>query len=188
MSDNSIFVSSFVISIGIAAGFAYGAYWAYQIRSALVSPLYRNRALWVGAAGTFFALLVLSTILIGTFAPTDRFLSLVQFGLTNFGVILVFGWIDSSVRIARRSDPLRRNTLHWTKLRIFIWVILSIAILGNLASVLATDIFELVEPNIEFDRGIMELQTEQEPLLRQLTLTTISVLQLIQELLLWKRP
>ena len=111
-----------------------------------MSPLYRNRALWAGAVGTFFALLVLSTILIGTFASTNRFLSLFQFGLTNFGAILVFGWIDSNVRVARRSDPLRRNTLHWTKLRIFIWGILSIAIVGGLVSAFVSDINYLSSP------------------------------------------
>lgn len=101
--------------------------------------MYRNRALWVGAVGTFFALLVLSTVLINTFASTNRFLILFQFGLTNFGAILVFGWIDSNVRVARRSDPLRRNTLHWTKLRILIWVILSIALVGGLVSAFVSD-------------------------------------------------
>jgi hypothetical protein len=148
MSDNNstIVVPSVIIAIGIAIGFVYGAYWAYQIRSALVSPLYRNRALWVGAAGTFFALLVLSTVLISTFASTDRSLILFQFGLTNFGAILVFGWIDSNVRVARRSDPLRRNTLHWTKLRIFIWAILSIAIVGGLVSAFLGDINYLSSP------------------------------------------
>lgn len=105
-----------------------------------MSPLYRNRALWVGAVGTFFALLVLSAILIGTFASANRFLILFQFGLTNFGAILVFGWIDSNVRVARRSDPLRRNTLHWTKLRILIWGILSIALVGGLVSAFVSDI------------------------------------------------
>jgi hypothetical protein len=111
-----------------------------------VSPLYRNRALWVGAVGTFFALFVLSTILIGTFASTNRFLSLFQFSLTNFGAILVFGWIDSNVRVARRSDPLRRNTLHWTKLRIFIWAILTIALVGGLVSAFIGDIYNLSSP------------------------------------------
>jgi hypothetical protein len=111
-----------------------------------VGPLYRNRALWVGTVGTFFALLVLSTILIGTFASTNRFLSLFQFGLTNFGAILVFGWIDSNVRVARRSDPLRRNTLHWTKLRIFIWGILSIAIVEGLVWAFVSDLNYLSSP------------------------------------------
>ena len=105
-----------------------------------MSPLYRNRALWVGTVGTFFALLVLSAILIGTFASTNRFLILFQFSLTNFGAILVFGWIDSNVRVARRSDPLRRNTLHWTKLRILIWGLLSIALVGGLVSAFVSDI------------------------------------------------
>jgi hypothetical protein len=94
----------------------------------------------------FFALLVLSTILIGTFASTNRFLILFQFGLTNFGAILVFGWIDSNVRVARRSDPLRRNTLHWTKLRIFIWAILTIALVGGLFSAFVGDINYLSSP------------------------------------------
>lgn len=108
--------------------------------------MYRNRALWVGVVGMFIALVFLSIVLIGTFASTNRYLNLFQFGIANFAAILVFGWIDSNVRVARRSDSLRRNTLHWTKLRIFIWGILSITIIENLYWALVNDINFLTPP------------------------------------------
>ncbi len=94
----------------------------------------------------FIALVFLSIVLIGTFASTNRYLNLFQFGIANFAAILVFGWIDSNVRVARRSDSLRRNTLHWTKLRIFIWGILSITIIENLYWALVNDINFLTPP------------------------------------------
>jgi len=38
------------------------------------------------------------------------------------GFILIFLWIDSTVLIARRSDPLFRDTLRWSKLRYLFWL------------------------------------------------------------------
>jgi hypothetical protein len=35
--------------------------------------------------------------------------------------ILLFYFVDVSVLAARRSDPLLRNTLHWSRLRLFLW-------------------------------------------------------------------
>jgi len=35
--------------------------------------------------------------------------------------IVLFYWIDRSVLASRRSDPLLRDTLHWSKLRLVLW-------------------------------------------------------------------
>jgi hypothetical protein len=36
-------------------------------------------------------------------------------------IAVVFYWADVSARAAKRSDPLLRDSLHWSKLRLFIW-------------------------------------------------------------------
>ncbi|MDA4121443.1 MAG: hypothetical protein OK404_03440 [Thaumarchaeota archaeon] len=62
-------------------------------------------------------------------------IALVSVGFLVFGILFSTGftydlallvilyWLDSSVLAARRSDPLLRNTLHWTRLRIVVWTL-----------------------------------------------------------------
>jgi hypothetical protein len=135
MSTGLIPLPLALIGIVVIVIFAYGSYWAFQVRSALISRLYRNRALWAGSVGAFFALLILSNLLIGSLDPTNFYLSLLQFTIGYFGAAFTFAWIDTSIRVARTSDPLRRNTLHWTKLRVVLWVILILSIVGGLVTV-----------------------------------------------------
>jgi hypothetical protein len=103
--------------------FAYGAYWALEIRKALISPLYRRQALWVGAIAIYLAAFFLSiglgqTLGVKSFGDTQA--SRVAVGAFIYiGAVMFFVWIDSTIRIARRSDPLRRNTLKWGLLRWF---------------------------------------------------------------------
>jgi hypothetical protein len=40
--------------------------------------------------------------------------------LIGSGFIVIFAWMDSTIRVARLSDPLFRDTLHWSKLRYFL--------------------------------------------------------------------
>ena len=120
--------ASTALTIGIAlldvAAFLYGAYWAFEMRKALAGRLYRRQALWVGAIGVYFAaFFILSTI--------GMALGVTNFGGTTaadiaegafiyIGVLMFFVWIDSTIKIAKRSDPLRRNTPWWNKLRWFL--------------------------------------------------------------------
>lgn len=138
MPADAIPLLALVVGAVIVAIFSYGAYWAFQVRSALVSRLYRNRALWVGAVGTFLALLVLSDIIIGSLNSVDPYLSLFQFSIGYLGAALTFAWVDTTLILARKSDPLQRNTLHWSKLRIVVWLGLTLAIAGGLASAILT--------------------------------------------------
>jgi uncharacterized BrkB/YihY/UPF0761 family membrane protein len=44
----------------------------------------------------------------------------IAFVLTGF--IILFVWIDATIRVARRSDPLHRNTIHWTAIRYLVLI------------------------------------------------------------------
>jgi len=39
----------------------------------------------------------------------------------NVPSLIIFYWIDAAVLAARRTDPLMRDTLHWSRVRIVLW-------------------------------------------------------------------
>ncbi len=98
-----------------AAVFLYGAYWAFTIRRALISRIYRNQSLWSGVLASALAVQTFLTYSTNAII-TDAF----NF---YFDVLLVvlFAFLDSVIPVARRSDPLLRPVLHWDKLRYFLW-------------------------------------------------------------------
>jgi len=107
--------------------YAYGAYWAFSVRHALAVRLYRNQAFGIGV----IVLAFWSTI--GIYGALSGILSLQIFTAIStltwyFLFVTIFYWIDASVLAARRSDPLLRDTLHWSKLRIPLWIIDLVAI------------------------------------------------------------
>jgi len=96
----------------------YAAYWAFTIRRALVVRIYRNQALWLGVlcvvlAGTGWGLYTNNTII----SNTSNVFSVVE-------ILGLFALADSSIRVARRSDPLLRSILQWEKVRIPVWIAL----------------------------------------------------------------
>ncbi len=109
----------------VVAIFSYSAYWAFVIRRALQQGLYRKQALWVGLMAIYFV--VLSTFL--TFALTFSIdilpVNILGGAIISSGFIVIFLWIDSTIRVARRSDPLSRDALRWSKLR-YLWGFITI--------------------------------------------------------------
>jgi len=112
-----------------AAVFIYGAYWAFTIRRALVGRLYRSHALWLGAL--FIAALiaadgVLLPLSSNSFvAATERFLA---YG--PWPILVVFAFVNSTIPVLRRSDPLFRSILQWRRLRIAILAVLAYSTLS----------------------------------------------------------
>jgi hypothetical protein len=99
----------------------YAACWAFDIRHALAVRVYKNQALGVGLLSIFFVyLLFLNTggAAQGPYAPLIGLLELL-FGLTGFLGVMYF--VDASVLASRRSDPLFRDTLHWSIVRYVVW-------------------------------------------------------------------
>jgi hypothetical protein len=100
--------------------FPYAAYWAFSIRHALAVPLYRRQAFGIG----FIVLAVWAVLAVFVVVPTANtpLDTIEQFSAFYFFFIALFYWIDSSVLASRRSDPLRRDTLYWSKMRVLLWV------------------------------------------------------------------
>jgi len=120
MSDNLQLGILILAYLADTAIFIYAAYWAFGIRRALVGRIYRNQALWLG---------VLSIIvLLSEAVPTPTTDNAVFIVLSNLPVIalalVLFAFVDSTVPVARRSDPLLRDTLHWGKVRVVAWLVL----------------------------------------------------------------
>ncbi len=102
----------------------FGAYWAFSVRRALAGRMYRNHALWLGILGVLTA-----TVGVLTYSTN----SFVNDGIAAFYsalYILVFAFIDTTIPVVRRSDPLLRSILRWDRLRVGLWcdaAVLSVA-------------------------------------------------------------
>ena len=93
--------------------FLFPAYWAFDIRRALAVRVYRNQALGIG-------LVSLAFLSLGIFISTSL--------SYNLSLIVIFYWLDACIFAARRSDPLLRDTLRWSRLRLVVWAMNLIAI------------------------------------------------------------
>jgi hypothetical protein len=125
----------YVIGSIVVLMYARGAAWAFRFRRALTSPLYKDRALWVGIVGLFLVILVASNLLIRLLAPSNFYLSFLEYCIVDSAGIVTLAWIDTSIKMARRSDPLNRNTFRWKQLRYFVWFFTFLTTSGSLFSV-----------------------------------------------------
>ena len=117
----------------VTAFFLYSAYWALAIRRVLQTGLYRRQALWLAGIGIYFGALggFLTPVL--TLQLNTLEINVLGGSFLAFGSILEFLWIDTTVRIARRSDPRLRDTLRWSKLRYLFWIITIFGAAGAIA-------------------------------------------------------
>jgi len=125
----------FAVGVLVVGLYAYGAVWAFRIRSALMSPLFKDRARWVGIAALTFAILISSNLLIRLFAPNNFYLGFLLYCIVDAAGIVALAWIDTTIKLARRSDPLNRNTFLWKQLRYFVWFFTFLTTAGSLFSV-----------------------------------------------------
>jgi hypothetical protein len=135
--SNNLVEVTLLIALVVAAAclFLYASYWALTTRKVLVSRIYRRQALWVAVNGLYFTLFFVfagSAIVSGGPEASGTALSIVAALFAIAAFVVIFGWMDASIRVARRSDPLHRNTLHWTGLRYFIVVATIFALFFNL--------------------------------------------------------
>jgi hypothetical protein len=121
MSDSLGFALVVVFGSIVSPAIAlYAAYWAFSIRRALVGRIYRNHALWLGAVCVLFAVVGFGT---NSLNPIINAIA----GISLFVVFpVLFAFIDTTVRVARRSDPLLRGILRWEKLRMVVWAELAV--------------------------------------------------------------
>ncbi|MBO0887883.1 hypothetical protein J2P12_02150 [Candidatus Bathyarchaeota archaeon] len=113
----------FALWLGVVALFVYSAFWAFSIRRILVAGLYRRQAFWLGAMGVYFVSLSTFLSIALTLELSSLYVNILGAVIISAGFTLIFLWIDLTVRIARRSDPLFRDTLRWSKLRFLFWFV-----------------------------------------------------------------
>jgi hypothetical protein len=131
--SSDISAISIVLSLAVGLLFSYGAYWAITIRKALVGYLYRRQAFWVGVVALYFVAQSIFIALVAFYGATGFYVNLLAAAFIATGSAAFFVWIDSTVLVARRSDPLQRDTLHWSKVRYFIGISQTI---GNFFNIL----------------------------------------------------
>jgi hypothetical protein len=138
MSSDTLPADVLLVVLGaIVVGlYAYGAVWAFRIRRALMSPLYKDRARWVGVAAVFFAIVVSYNLLIRFFAPDNFYLGFVLYFIVDAAGVFTLAWIDTTNKLARRTDPLNRNTFKWKQLRYVVWFFTFVTTVGSLFTVL----------------------------------------------------
>lgn len=124
----------------VTALFLYSSYWAFTIRRVLVTSLYRREAQWIGGMGIFFVLLSAFLTIALSFQLNTLATNILGGLIISGGFVLIFLWIDSTILIARRSDPLFRDTLRWSRLRYLFWVVTIGGALGAIATAIQSGI------------------------------------------------
>src|SRR5713101_35168 len=129
----SLAVSSITGAFVLCAVFSYAAFWGFSMRNGLAAPLYRRHALWVGAAGAYFAVQWLLLALFAPFYPyggTPQTRFLID-SYNDFGYTMIFAWIDATMPLVRQSDPLLRDPLRWKRLRLILWPLVLLGAVGT---------------------------------------------------------
>jgi hypothetical protein len=121
-SSDLLFLISSVVSYGSLLALVYAAYWAFYIGRSLSAPLYRNQALGLGV----FSLVIMIAALPSPLPGSSGILGNIWFQLAYTLVTAVFWlgtvyFVDASALASRRSDPLLRDTLHWSEVRYVVW-------------------------------------------------------------------
>jgi hypothetical protein len=124
---------AFVLAVGLddvlpALISVYAAYWAFSIRRAMASPLYHHRALWMGVLCLANSLLSVNLAVSSDSSLTSSTAVMLGLNMLDWVVILfVFTFIDTTIPVMRRSDPLLRRILHWDRVRLILWTCIGLA-------------------------------------------------------------
>lgn len=167
----------FLQLIGIITGgvlsqalFAYTAYWAFNIRRALVVRVYRNQALGIGLVALSWILIFFNNIFFGGVLFTEF---VAFFAINNLVGLMLFYFIDNAVLAGRRSDPLLRDTLHWQRLRAMLW---PLAFVSTGISISLAVYFQLTtgsEPQFMVFVGYLLIYVIEPPSLTALLVTAL---------------
>lgn len=134
--------SSILFLVATLPIYAYAAYWAFGVRNSLAVPMYRRQALSVGLLTltiwlTSYAFIILED------SPNLQFAY--PFLFITFAIVLLayFYFTDITMKTSRRSDPLLRDTLYWSKLRIPLWIIVGF----TMGSIIGLAAFTVITSN-----------------------------------------
>jgi len=106
--------------------YAYAAYWALDTRRALAVRVYRGQALGTGLLA-FTAWFSYYTIFVLSESPNEQLSNGVTALAFTLFLLSLFYFADITMKASRRSDPLLRDTLHWSRLRILLWAAMAVS-------------------------------------------------------------
>jgi hypothetical protein len=109
---------------GVSLAFVYVALRAIEVKGALAVPSYRRQALGVVLLSILLALNLAGSTVSGylVYGNAGGAIGNGAFGIFFILLLALFYFVDSSVIVSRRTDPLSRDTLRWSKLRFVLWV------------------------------------------------------------------
>jgi hypothetical protein len=127
---------SYVVGLLLAAVLGgYAAYWSLALRRAMKVKAYSRQVLIVGIFSIYGTVLYYLFYIVYFLAPNllSSPIGTAQAALYLVLAPLAFAWADSSIRVGRRLDPLLRDPFHWSKLRLLLWPLMFLTLLGYLA-------------------------------------------------------
>ncbi len=99
------------------------AYYSFALSRALVNREYRNTAIWtamiaIAMIATVYPLLFFA---LSSFAPSSFLQLVVLYTVSTADLIILYAWLDSTIRIAIGQDFFHRDTFSWSHLRHVFW-------------------------------------------------------------------
>ena len=123
----------YLVGLLLAVGMgAYAAYWSLGIGRALKVRTYSRQAIIVGLFSLYGTFLYVLFYIVYFFAPNLLNSPVGTFQEALYLVLppFVLAWIDSGVRVGRKTDPLLRDPLRWSKVRFVVWPLLLLSLIG----------------------------------------------------------
>lgn len=119
----------------VAATYVYVAYAALGIRRTLAGGVYRRQAFGISLIALTFAAGYLSNYLpYNGSGILDDLLAILGTVVFYAEALVLLYWVDSSILASRRSDPLFRDTMGWSRIRPAVWVFEIFGIVAAFAS------------------------------------------------------
>jgi len=132
-SSVDIMYVCYIIGLLLAMGLGtYDAYWSLGLRRALRVRAYSRQALIVGLFSVYGSVLFFLFYVTYFLVPNmlNSPLGTLQEALYAVLPPIAFAWIDTSIRVGRRTDPLLRDPLQWSRVRLVLWPLLLLSLLG----------------------------------------------------------
>jgi hypothetical protein len=101
--------------------YGFVAYSAVAIGRALSDRVYRRQAIGLASVTMLLILLDVFSTIYPPGSNDSQLFFVLGFSLFYAVFIGTYYWIDASIRAARVTDPLNRDTWHWSKLRLAFW-------------------------------------------------------------------
>jgi hypothetical protein len=137
VSSLDVMFWSFFIGLLLAIGFgSYDAYWSLGLGRVLRVRAYARQLLIIGLFSLYGTVLFFLFYFVYFLDPSLLKSSVYNLQVGFYALLppLTFAWIDSTIRLGRRSDPLLRDPLRWSKLRMLLWPLLLVSLIGFLSN------------------------------------------------------